>query len=199
MAPHFTITLCVPDVVKNINIKDFSQISWTNEKVYVSWYEACKCKCRLGASVFNNKQCWNNDKCRCECKELIDTDRCDKEFIWSPSKCECECDKSCDFGQHLNYESCKCRNKLIDDKLVEKCSENIDGNKMIYNATLNNYGNVCNVCTIYIALFVIAFLIIIGIISAYFYFYWYLKKDNAIINIGANTGALTYKWKILKK
>ena len=29
-------------------------------------------KCRLDASVCNNKQRWNDDKCRCECKELID-------------------------------------------------------------------------------------------------------------------------------
>ena len=34
--------------------------------------------------------------------------------------------KSCDVGQYFDYESCKCRKKLI-DKLVEKCSENIDG------------------------------------------------------------------------
>ena len=35
--------------------------------------------------------------------------------------------------------------------------ENIDGNKMIYNWTLNNYGNVCISCTIYIVSFAIAF------------------------------------------
>ena len=28
--------------------------------------------------VFNNKQRWNNEKCRCECKELIDKGICDK-------------------------------------------------------------------------------------------------------------------------
>ena len=32
-------------------------------------HETCKCKCRLDASVCNNKQRWNTDKCRCECKE----------------------------------------------------------------------------------------------------------------------------------
>ena len=31
-----------------------------------------KCKCRLDVSVCNNKQRWNENKCRCECKELID-------------------------------------------------------------------------------------------------------------------------------
>ena len=34
--------------------------------------EMCKCKCRLDVSVCNNKQRWNDDKCRCECKALID-------------------------------------------------------------------------------------------------------------------------------
>ena len=42
------------------------------------WHEMCKCKCRLDASVSNNKQRWNDDKCRCECKELIDKGVYDK-------------------------------------------------------------------------------------------------------------------------
>ena len=65
----------------------------------------------------------------------------------------------------IYYKTCKCRKKLV-DKLLEKCSENIDGNKMIYNDILNGYEKVCNPCTIYIVLFVIAFLKIIGISSA---------------------------------
>ena len=59
---------------------------------------------------------------------------------------------------------------------------------MIYNGTLNDYGNMCNSYTIYIVLFVIAFLIIIGIGSVYFYFHWYLKKtDINITNINPST------------
>ena len=53
---NFYAKLCVPDVVKNISIKVFNQISRTNETRYVSWHETCKCKCRLDASVCNNKQ-----------------------------------------------------------------------------------------------------------------------------------------------
>ena len=49
----------------------------------------CKCKCRLDASVCNNRQSWNKDKCRCECKELIDKGVCKKGFIWNPSNCVC--------------------------------------------------------------------------------------------------------------
>ena len=76
--------ICVPDVVKNLNVKVFNLMSRTNETRHIEWHETCKCECRLDAIVYNNKQCWNNDKCRCECKELIDN--------WNPSNCECECD-----------------------------------------------------------------------------------------------------------
>ena len=83
------------------------------------------CKYRLGASFCNNKQRWNNDKCQCESKELIDKGICDKGCIWNPSNCKCECDKSCDFGEYLDYENCKCRKRLV-DKFIKECSENIE-------------------------------------------------------------------------
>ena len=86
-------------------------------------HKTCKYKSRLDESVCKNKQGWNEDKFRCECKKLIDKGSCDKGFIWCPSNCEC--DKSCDAGEYLDYEKCKCRNKLV-DKLVEECTENID-------------------------------------------------------------------------
>ena len=70
--------MCVPDVVKNLNVKAFNLMSKTNETRHIKWPETCKCKCRLYASVCNNKQRSNDDKCRCECKELIDKGVCDK-------------------------------------------------------------------------------------------------------------------------
>ena len=73
--------LGVPDVVKSIKVKVFNLMSRTNETRRLEWHETCKCKCRLDASVCNNKQRWNNDNCRRECKELIDKGRCDKGFI----------------------------------------------------------------------------------------------------------------------
>ena len=42
---------CVPDIIKNINIKVFNLISITNETRHVSWHETFTCKCRLDASV----------------------------------------------------------------------------------------------------------------------------------------------------
>ena len=83
-----------------------------------------------------NKDGMITNKCRCECKELIDKETCDKGFIWNPSNCECECDKSCDIGEYLDYENCKCKKRII-DKLVEEYSEDIDGKEMFYNETLN--------------------------------------------------------------
>ena len=100
--------LCVPDVVKNMNINIFNLMSRTNGRRHVKWNETCYCKCRLDTSVCNSKQRWNKDKCRCECKELIDKRICDKGFTWNPSNCECECDKSCDVE---DYGNCKCRKR----------------------------------------------------------------------------------------
>ena len=101
--------MCVPDVVKNLNVKVFNLMSRTNETRHIKWHETCKCKCRLDASVCNNKQRWNDDKCQCECKEMTDKGVCDRGYIWNPSNCECECDKSCDTGDYLEYRNCKCR------------------------------------------------------------------------------------------
>ena len=73
--------LCVPDVIKNLNVKVFNLMSWTNETRHIEWHETCKCKCRLNKSVCNTKQRWNKDKCRCECKKLIDKGICDKDLF----------------------------------------------------------------------------------------------------------------------
>ena len=73
--------ICVPDAVKDLNVKVFNLMSRTNETRHIKWHETCKCQCRLDAIVCNNKQQWNKDKCRCECKELIDKGVCDKGYI----------------------------------------------------------------------------------------------------------------------
>ena len=43
--------MCVPDVVKNLNVKVFNLMSRTNETRHIEWYETFRCKCRLDASV----------------------------------------------------------------------------------------------------------------------------------------------------
>ena len=111
--------LCVPDIIKNINVKVFNQMLRINETRQITWHETCKCVCRLTSAVCNSMKIWNEDKCRCECKEdLINKLVCDKGYIWNPSTCACECDKLCDIGQYLDYKKCICRKSLV-DKLVE--------------------------------------------------------------------------------
>ena len=146
--------MCVPDVVKNLNVKVFNLMSRTNETRHIKWHETCKCKCRLDASVCNNKQRWNDDKCWCECKELIDQVVCDKGYIWNPSNCECEYDKSCDVGEYLDYENCKCRKRLV-DKLAEECTENIDETKLAEVALFEHVNECVCSCTVCIVLAVI--------------------------------------------
>ena len=58
-------------------------MSRANKTRQIEQHETCKCKCRLDAGVCNNKQRWNDVKCRCECKELINQGVCDKGFIWN--------------------------------------------------------------------------------------------------------------------
>ena len=73
--------MCVPDVIKHLNVKVFNLMLRTNEARHTKWHETYKCKCRLEASVFNNKQRWNDDKCQWEYKELIGKGVCDRGYI----------------------------------------------------------------------------------------------------------------------
>ena len=140
--------LCAPDVVKNLNIKVFNLMSRTNETKHINWHETCRYKCRLDASVCNNKQGWNEDKCMFECKKLIDKCVCDKGSIWNLSNCECECDKSCDVGEYLGYSNCKCRKMLV-GKLVEEFIKSIDEAEIERE---NVHKNECSSCALYVCI-----------------------------------------------
>ena len=169
-------TICVPNVIKNLNFKVFSLMPRTNETRFIEWHETCKCKYRLDAIVSNNKQRWNNDKCRCQCKELIDNGVCDKWFIWNSSNCECECDKACDVGEYLDYENCRCRKKLV-GKLVDQCAETIEEVKLARitlaeNESENKYSS----CTVHIVLMIVFFIIFTGITIFFVYYNWSLIK-----------------------
>ena len=147
-------------------------MSRTNETKHIKWHETCKYKCRLDASVCNNKQQWNNDKCQCECKELIDKGICNKGYIWNPGNCKCECDKNCDVSEYLDYENGKCRKRLI-DKLIKECNENIEEISLINSRKCkSNY-----FCILYIVLLSIFFAINIGI-GTYFIYYKYINHNK---------------------
>ena len=126
--------ICVPDVVKDLNVKVFNLMSRTNETKNIKWHETCKCECRLDAIACNNKQRWNKNKCRCECKELIDKGIFDKGYAWNPSNIECKCncdyEKPCDFSEYLDYKNCECKKRLV-NKLIDECNETIDEVKLI--------------------------------------------------------------------
>ena len=55
--------ICVPDVVKDVNIKVFNLMSKSNETKNIKWHETRKCECGLDAIVCNDKQLWNKNKC----------------------------------------------------------------------------------------------------------------------------------------
>ena len=110
---------------------------------------------------------------------------CDKEFIWNLSNCECEYDKSCDNGEHLDYENCKCRKRLV-DKLVDECTEIVEEVKSAITLAENENSYKCSFCTVYIVLFWIPFTINVGGIGACFvYSHSYLKKDA--LHVDCNT------------
>ena len=163
--------ICVPDSVKNLNVKVFNLMTLTNETRHIKWHETCKCICRLDKIICNSKQRWNEDKCRCECKELIDKGVCDKGFIFNPSNCECECDKSCGISEYLDYSYCKCRKKLV-DPLIEECTKNID----IVTTDNENKGSFSIVYFVCIVLFSIILAICIGVGIYFVYYRCYLKK-----------------------
>ena len=148
-------------------------MSRTNETRSRKWHETCKCICRLNEIICNNKQRWNEEKCRCEYKELIDKGVWDKGFIWNPSNCECECDKSCNISQYLDYSDCKCKKKLV-DPLIKECTEN-DNETKIVNITVKNENSSCKV---YIVLMTVVFTIFIGITIYFVYYNWSLIKNN---------------------
>ena len=55
--------ICVPDTVKNLNVKVFNLMSRPNETRSIKRHETCKCICRLNKIICNNEQRWNKDKC----------------------------------------------------------------------------------------------------------------------------------------
>ena len=118
--------LCVPDVVKNMNIKVFNLLARIKETRKMVWHKTCKCVCRLTSAICNDRQEWNENKCRCECKkDLVSKLVCDKGYMWNSSTCSCECDRYCETGQYLDYKNCVFRKNIIDD-MIEQCTSIVD-------------------------------------------------------------------------
>ena len=50
------LNICVPNKVKNMNIRVFNLMSALNETRFLVQHESCECKCGLKESVCNSKQ-----------------------------------------------------------------------------------------------------------------------------------------------
>ena len=184
--------LCVPNIVKDMNIKVFNLLARIIETRKIVWHETCKCVCRLTSAICNDRQEWNENKCRCECKkDLVSKLVFDKGYVWNPSTCSCECDRYRETGQYLDYKNCVCRRKIIDD-LIKQCTSIVDMD--IKNNTLSKKSDESS-SNIYFILFIV-FLLLFTLSLVVFIYYW-CKNNKAITKkmydvIYSNTGTLNY-------
>ena len=54
--PCANAKICVPDTVKDLNVRVFNLMSRTNETRHIKWHETFKCRCRLDKIICNSKQ-----------------------------------------------------------------------------------------------------------------------------------------------
>ena len=140
--------LCVPGIVKRVNMQVYNFLMRLNETHNVLWHENCKCVCKLNSSVCNNKQTWNDDTCRCNCNEdFASMINCAKGYTWNPSTCECHCDTWCKPSQYFDHKNCVCKNKLV-GRLISECTS------VINKTMMNNKDNITNNNT-YLILFIV--------------------------------------------
>ena len=174
--------LCVPDIIKRVNMQVYNFLMVLNETRSILWHESCKCVCKLNSSVCNNKRICNRDTCKCDCNEdfasIID---CAKGYTWNPSTCECQCDMWCKSGQYLDHKNCVCKNKLI-GRIIEECTN------VINETMINNKDNIANdntITNIFIVLFSIVMFILIVCSCIFVYCKWIkgkkLFKKNILI------------------
>ena len=165
--------LCVPNIIKRVNIKVYNFLMRLNETRNVLWHESCKCVCRLNLSVCNNKQIWNSDTCRCNCNEdFAGIINCTKGYTWNPSTYECQCDMWCKPGQYLDYKNCICKNKLI-GRVISECTSVI--NKTMMNKK-DNIANDNTITNIFIGLFSVLMFAVIVCFCVFGYFKWFKGK-----------------------
>ena len=165
--------LCVPNIIKRVNMKVYNFLMRLNEIRNVLWHKSCKCVCELNLSVCNNKQIWNSDTCRCDCNEdFAGIVTCNKGYMWNPSTCECQCDTWCKPGQYLDHKNFICKNKLI-GRVIEECTS------IINETMINNRDNTDNdntVWNIFMGLFSVVIFIGAVCFCVLNYFKWITGK-----------------------
>ena len=159
--------ICVPNIIKNVNIKVDNFLVRLNETRNVLWHESCKCVCRLKSSVCNSKQIWNSDTCRCDCNEdFAGIINCTKGYMWNPSTCACECNMWCKPGQYLDHRNCVCKNKLV-GRTIGECTS------VINESMMNNRDNKDNDNTItYVFIGLFSVLLLVGIVCFFVFAYF---------------------------
>ena len=166
--------LCVPNIVKRVNMKVYKFLMGLNETRNVLWHESCKCVYRLNSSVCNSKQIWNSDTCKCDCNEdFAGIMTCNKGYTWNPSTCAYECDMWCKPGQYLDYKKCVCKNKLI-GRVIAECT-NVINETMMNKMRMTNDDTTTN---IFIGLFSILLFIGIVCFCVFVYFKWIKGKKS---------------------
>ena len=163
--------LCVPNVIKGLNMKVHNFLTMLNETRNVLWHESCKCVSRLNSSVCNRKQIWNSDTCKCDCNEdFAGIRNCAKGYTWNPSTCECQCDMWCKPGQYLDHKNCICKHKLV-GRLIEECTS-------VINETMINNKDSCNntLRNVFIGLFSVVLLV--GVICICVIIFKYIKSKK---------------------
>ena len=165
--------LCVPNVVKRVNMKIYNFLMRLNETRNVLWHESCKCVCRLNSSVCNSKQIWNSDTCSFDCNEdFAGIMSCNKGYMWNPRTCACECDMCCKPGQCLDYKKYVCKNKLI-GKAISECTSLINETMMNNKMSITNDDTTTN---IFIGLFSVLIFAGITCLCVFAYFKWIKDK-----------------------
>ena len=165
--------LCVPNIIKNVNMKVYNFLMRLNETRNVLWHESCKCVCKLNSSACNSKQFWNSDTCRCDCNEdFADTINFTKGHMWNPSTYACQCDMWCKPGQYLDHKNCACKNKLI-SRVIAECTS------LINESMMNNKDNITNddtITYIFIGLFSVVMFFGFVCFCVFAYFKWFKGK-----------------------
>ena len=168
--------LCVPNVIKKVNMQVYNFLMRLNETRNILWHESCKCVCKLNSSVCNNKQIWNDDTCRCDCNEdSSDIISCDKGYTWNPSTCEYQCDTWCKQGQYLDHKNCICKNKLI-GRTIEECTSVINATMINDKVSGNNY----TLQNVFTGLISVDVLIEIICFCVFAYFKWFKGKNKYV-------------------
>ena len=154
--------ICVPKIIKNVNMQVYNFLMRLNETRNVLWHECCKCVCIVIVILYYNT-------CRCDCNEdFASIINCNKGYTWNPSTCECQCDKWCKSGQYLDHKNFICKNKLI-GRVIEECTS------VINETMINSKDNITTNNNTYLILFIIFLIRFIVFLIGFIY---YCQRSN---------------------